>query len=265
MNSGTAVLGALSGFGGKAKASAGVAIFAAITATASNQTIHNGLTVTVTMTAVDDKGVAFTSNVTSTTPYTVVYSPGVTFISNGTITTTFTAAQVIEILMISAATATDAKFSDFDSSQTWVLNAKNMGSTRYTNFGFNSYAKVGTKFYGLRSDGLYKLDGPTDAGTAIASKINLGKTDFGSSLLKSLVNCYIGSASNGAMVLKVVADGNTYYYTARDTSTTLQTQRIDVGRGFRASYFELELQNTAGGAFELATIEFTPIQLSRRI
>jgi hypothetical protein len=170
----------------------------------------------------------------------------------------------ISALMTSLANASNISFDD-GVLTAWVMNVANSGTSRYTGYGFNSFAKIGKDFYGVKADGLYKLTGVSDAGAAIAAAVNLGKSDFGTSRLKSITQAYFGVASNGFVVLKVVADGTTYYYTARDNSTTLGTQRADTGRGFRANYFELEVQNTAGGAFELSTIEFTPIPLSRRI
>lgn len=185
--------------------------------------------------------------------------------SSATASGTLVPQQVLQAILSSIAKSSSLSFDD-SAPMAWVINTKNSGTTRYNNYGFNSYAKIGQYYYGVKNDGIYRLNGASDAGTPIAASINFGKTDFGTSMLKSLTNCYIGVASSGAMVLKVVADGSTYYYTARGNSTNLETQRIDVGRGFRANYFELELQNpTAGGAFELASIEFTPIPLSRRI
>jgi hypothetical protein len=217
-----------------------------------------------------------------------VLSPDVTVFvimnSQGTVTALLTAQLLVDGLVNSVAlmsgTATpqltigavmtalaSARNLNFDDGQStvWVLNTKNDGTTRYENFGFNSFAKIGANYYGVKTDGLYRLEGATDAGAQIPAAVNLGKSDFGTSLQKSLDQCYVGVASNGAVVLKVVADGQTYLYTARSSSANLDTQRIDLGRGFKANFYELELQNSTGGAFELATVEFTPVPLSRRI
>ena len=170
----------------------------------------------------------------------------------------------IKAFMSAVASMANINFDDGTAS-VWVVNTKNDGTTRYSNYGFNSFAKIGAKYYGVMRNGLYLLDGPNDAGTPIPAAVNFGNSDFGTSKEKALQNCYIGVASNGAAVLKVVANGTTYYYTARNSSTTLETQRLDLGRGLRANYYELELQNSNGGAFELESIEFTPLPLSRRI
>lgn len=184
--------------------------------------------------------------------------------SNAVASGAFTPQMTLQAVMTAVASMTSMNADD-GSATVWVVNTKNGGTTRYANFPFNSFAKIGASYYGVKRDGLYKLDGPSDAGAPIAAAVNLGNNNFDTSKEKSLSNCYLGVASNGAVVLKVVANGQTYYYTARNSSTVLETQRIDLGKGLRANYFELELQNYNGGAFELESIEFTPIPLSRRI
>ena len=184
--------------------------------------------------------------------------------SSGVVSGAVTPQLTVQAVMTALANASNLVF-DEGSPTVWALNTKNAGTTRYNNFAFNSFAKINGSYYGVKKDGIYKLTGANDAGSAIAAAVNFGKTDFGTSRLKSLTQCYVGVASTGAVVLKVIADGQTYIYTARDSSTALGTQRVDLGRGFRANYFDLELQNSNGGAFDLASIEFTPIPLSRRI
>jgi hypothetical protein len=184
--------------------------------------------------------------------------------SNATINDTQTTTQVLQAAMLSLARGGSLSLNDTGYT-VWAMTTTNSGTTRYKNFDFTSFAKIGTKYYGVRRDGLYLLDGPADAGTLIDASVNFGKTDFDTTLKKSLTQCYVGVASSNTVVLKVVADGTTYYYTARNSSSALAEHRIDLGRGFRANYFELELQNLNGSAFELADIEFTPIPLSRRI
>ena len=42
-------------------------------------------------------------------------------------------------------------------------------------------------------------------------------------------------------------------------------QRIDTGKGLRANWLEFELYNADGEDFELASVEFAAVPLSRRI
>ena len=150
-------------------------------------------------------------------------------------------------------------------SQVWALNTTTQASSMYEGYDFNSFGLLGGHYYGCKGDGLYRLEGADDAGTPIRASINFGLKDFGKSELKGITNAYIGVASDGAMVLKVSANGDDYFYSARANDTHRKTQRFDVGKGLRANYFELELLNTDGCDFDLSSIEFAAVTLSRRI
>lgn len=147
----------------------------------------------------------------------------------------------------------------------WVVNAETSGSTRYENFGFNSFAKRGEEYLACKPDGIYTLVGDTDAGVPIQAMASFGKQDFGTSVLKRVSNIYVGTSSGGKLYIKVLCDGQDYLYAARDASGTLETQRFDLGKGLRANFLEFELYNASGDDFELANIEFVALPLSRRI
>lgn len=148
---------------------------------------------------------------------------------------------------------------------TWALNLENNGSTRYEGFDFNSFAMVGDAYYGCKPDGVYVLDGEDDAGDAIQAMVSFGKQDFGTSALKRISNAYVGVSSTGKLVLRVIAEGATYDYVARDADEQLQTQRFDTGRGLRVNQLGFELYNQNGDDFELSTIEFAVLPTARRV
>lgn len=147
----------------------------------------------------------------------------------------------------------------------WAMNTQIGGSTRYENFPFNSLAKLNGKYYGASSEGLFLLDGRDDDGAPVAASIDFGNLNFGTMLRKALPYVYIGMASDSRVVLKVVADGQTYFYDLRDSDETLKPQRFELGRGLRASYYGLSLISEEGALFEVADIEFTPVTLNRRL
>lgn len=138
------------------------------------------------------------------------------------------------------------------------------GTTRYTNYGFNSFAQFDGAHYGAKADGIYLLQGRTDAGQKVNASIDFGKTNFGSPMLKALPYCYLGVASDGKLLLKVTADKQTYVYSLTASSEELKNQRFEPGRGLRAAYFRLVLESD-GDVFDLASIEFFPVELSRRL
>lgn len=147
----------------------------------------------------------------------------------------------------------------------WAMNVDLAESTRYTNYGFNSFAKVGGSYYGAKSDGIYLLNGRDDGDDDVEALVNFGNMAFGMLERKSLPHVYAGVASDGRLLLKVTAEGQTYYYQARGQSTDLKTHRFDLGRGLKATHYEIELMNDGGSLFDLSTIEFQPVKLSRRL
>ena len=149
--------------------------------------------------------------------------------------------------------------------ETLALNLENGGTTRYEGFDFNSYAKIGPSYFGCKADGIYQLDGDTDAGAPIRSMVSFGKQSFGTSALKRITNAYVGVSGQGRLFLKVLAEGREYTYAQRGYDEHLQVQRFDTGKGMRVSWLEFELYNADGEDFELASVEFAVVPMNRRI
>lgn len=170
----------------------------------------------------------------------------------------------LKALLVSSATGAAVETQPLPDA-VWVLNTETSASTRYEDFDFNSFAKIDGHYYGCRSDGIYELDGDTDAGQPVQAMVSFGKQDFGTTALKRVSNIYIGTSSGGKLFVKVLVEGEEYLYQARDGAEELQVQRFDLGRGLRANYLEFELYNADGDDFELASVEFAAVPLTRRI
>lgn len=152
-----------------------------------------------------------------------------------------------------------------ETSEVWVVNDETGASTTYEGYAFNSFAKYQGKYLGVKTDGVYLLEGNTDAGALVRSSVSFGKQDFGTITEKSVPNCYLGVASDGNLILKVSGNGETYFYKSVRHDDFLRTQRIKLGRGHRANYLTFELFNENGADFEMASVSFEAISLSRRI
>jgi hypothetical protein len=149
--------------------------------------------------------------------------------------------------------------------EVWVVNDESGASTSYEGYGFNSFCKFKNKYYGAKADGVFLLEGDTDHGALVRSAISLGKQDFGTSIQKAVPSCYIGVASSGDVFLKVIANDTPYLYKTVRSDSYLKTQRIQLGKGLKANYLTFELYNETGADFELSSVEFEVVQLSRRI
>lgn len=147
----------------------------------------------------------------------------------------------------------------------WVVNWDSQASAKYENYNFTSFAKIGQYHYGVKPDGIYLLEGDDDEGSPIHASVSFGKLDFGSMFKKRVPYAYMGVSSTGQMFLKVTANNETYTYAARRADDDLRAQRVDLGRGLSATYLEFELYNSNGADFELGSVEFSFIPLTRKI
>jgi hypothetical protein len=152
-----------------------------------------------------------------------------------------------------------------EDAQVWVLNMDSQAVSTYEGFGFNSFAKFDGAYFGCKDDGVFTLEGNTDAGALIRASVNYGKLDFGSNFQKQPVQAYLGVSSTGVMYVKVTVGGVAYTYAARSSSATLATHRVDFGKGLKANYIQFEVYNKNGGDFELDSVEFKYVELTRRI
>lgn len=140
----------------------------------------------------------------------------------------------------------------------YCLNLETEAVTTYDDFAFTSIHRG----YGTKADGLYSFV----SGADIDARISLGRLSFSTENLKHMPSCYLGVASETPMRLRVLtADGDDYTYDARSSDTNLRTQRIDVGRGLRSNWMEIEVYNSQGAPFVLAEVRFAPYVSKRRI
>lgn len=153
----------------------------------------------------------------------------------------------------------------------WVLNTESKGLSRYTNYPFNSFMRVGRAYYGVTSTGLYKLSGDDDAGTPIAAKLRLGMSDLGTRKLKRLPEGYIGYTSDGTLLLQVIfsdeatGEKNGAYYTLPPRAAgNVRENRWKVGKGLKSVDWDFEITNVDGADFDLQSIQWRPIILDRR-
>jgi len=153
-----------------------------------------------------------------------------------------------------------------------VMNTQNQAVTEYGNFDFNSMAYLGgNKYYGAKADGIHELDGSDDAGSQIDALLSTHLMNFGSQEWKRVERAYLGLRNDGPMVLKtIVRDDATgerkeYWYELTETSEAARIERIKVGKGLKSHLWQFELHNNEGSDFDLDSLEFVPIVLSRRV
>lgn len=146
---------------------------------------------------------------------------------------------------------------------TWAMNTQTASVTEYSNYNFNSFAKLGRHYVGASSSGIYTLDGSTDAGTSVIARIKSGFAQFSNSKFSSFKAVYLGVRGEGNFILRVVdGEGKSYDYAVATRNT--RSTKVHMGKGLRARYFSFELIST-GQDFDLDTVEFVPITETRRV
>ena len=209
--------------------------------------------------------VTMTSNGVITTSMVTSALVSAQMVSQASLGSTFAIKQVLQVVMTSIGESVGS-LDDLDTDhETWVINIDTPASTTYTNYGFNSFAFSGGRYYGAGPDGIFQLDGDTDAGAPIRAYMHLGKRDFGTRTKKTIYNAYVGMSASGNLFIKLLTDVGNFIYRVRDFDPALQQQRFTFGKGLRSNYVEIELFNENGADFELDTVQFIVADLTRNI
>jgi hypothetical protein len=173
---------------------------------------------------------------------------------------------LVEAIRNSLVFIQDLKLPDQDNYTGWVLNPENFAVSTYTNFNFNSFTKFNDEYYAASPTGLYRLEGSTDQGEYIISRIQTAAMQFGTSNLKNVSQCYLGVSQDSKIILKAAVDGKaTAFYELKVSSNNLSTQRVKLGRGLIGRYFQFEIITKDNNELDLESIEFYPVVLSRKV
>lgn len=153
----------------------------------------------------------------------------------------------------------------------WTVNTESSGVTTYTDFPFNSFAMIGDRYFGMTSVGVHALEADDDDGVPIAARLRVGLTDMGTRLLKGVTEAYIGFTSGNKLLLRTITPNPStgvreaaHYEMKSVGNATLAPQRFETGRGVKAVDWDFELENVDGADFDLYSVEFLPVKMSRR-
>lgn len=209
------------------------------------------------MTLIDQ--VATTETVTPFLSALVVVDESITAID------TLTAPGVLNNLLSDALSFTLTFFDGEEAYVGWVMNAANYGVTQYSNYAFNSFAKVGGTYLAANSAGLFKLEGDDDAGVSIDALVKTGRVDVGNGSQTRIEKAYLGCKSDGKMLLKTITGDNIErWYTSTNPRSGSDTLKFTLGKGVKTRYWQFELANIDGQDFDIGDIELLPVVLTRR-
>lgn len=153
---------------------------------------------------------------------------------------------------------------DNESYTGWVMNATNIGVSNYSDYNFNSVAKIGNNYYGASQTGIYKLTGTDDAVTVWKAKT--GAMTIAGSNKSRVPEAFIGVANNGRIVFKTITGKQEErWYELRSSKAEMDVRRVKMGRGVTSHYWQFSLENIDGTDTDLDYIELRPVKLTRRV
>lgn len=177
--------------------------------------------------------------------------------------TTASANLVLETILASGLSISDYTSRARNEALQYATNIATGAVTRYSGFGFNSFARVGTELWATRPDGLYKIGGETDNGDLLSYLIDFAADDQGTARTKRLENIFFGIATDGRTYARLKDDfgrEQTYRLIQRDSSEA----RIETAKGASSRFWHLRLEGEQATYAEIDNIEWVAATGSRR-
>lgn len=161
---------------------------------------------------------------------------------------------------------------DGDEHIAYVINTDTKAVSTYSRYPFNSFAKVGGRYYGMTEDGIRELEGESDAGSPINWRLRLAMTNLGRGSMKRMQSAYLGYCSNGALRLQVIVsnpktgkkDAHFYKLDAQPAEAP-QEARLKIGQGLKTVYWGFGLEAIDGASFQADLLELYPIVLDTKM
>lgn len=140
----------------------------------------------------------------------------------------------------------DAVPSERSMGQAWTANADTWAMSRYAPYTFEALAVIDGVAYGMAADGVYALNGDSEA---ISGSIQTGKLDIGRGGLVHPLGAYLEYELNGTAQMDVTTtqsgQAETYTYDLpAESAGELTNGRFVFGRGLRGRHFSFALRIT---------------------
>lgn len=140
----------------------------------------------------------------------------------------------------------------------WLLNVRNGGLTRITNFPFTQFATVGNKTYAIGPNGLYLLGGEEDNGEPIKWQFETGLDDLGKPGTKHIPYLYLDGIIDGVIQIVLIDDRNRefgYQYNTKQRGAVHLPHRRKLGNGIRTRSMAFRISSDTGAYIELDSLE----------
>ena len=145
----------------------------------------------------------------------------------------------------------------------WAYNLNTGAPAFYEGFNFNSFAKVGDRYFGVNAAGLFVLSGDADDTLPINALVATGtRGDKGIYRVEAV---YAGARSDAPMNLTCRVEGAEHTYTFRSAPGNMAPTRVTPGKGLCGRYWQFEVANQGGADFELDALEILPAVATRKL
>ena len=146
------------------------------------------------------------------------------------------------------------------------INLSNLAVTQFCNYNFNSFCRIGDKYFGASNSGIFELTGEDDTGTSIEAFFELLVSDFGISNVKRIRKLYIGYETKSDLIVTVKDnDDNERTYTLSYLDYDRQNgSQVNIGRDGLGRYWQVRIDNTSGCYFAIDSIELLLTVLGRK-
>ncbi|MFA5976498.1 MAG: hypothetical protein WC859_10105 [Elusimicrobiota bacterium] len=141
----------------------------------------------------------------------------------------------------------------------WAFNLNTGAPSFYEGFKFNSFARVGSNYYGCSDTGIYLLGGDLDAAAEIDATVTTGYSDlstekFDGGQIKHVTTAYLDARSVSPMTITCRTEGQEYTYTFDTDRINMASARAEIGKGLKGTLWQFELKNVAGADFEATSL-----------
>lgn len=178
---------------------------------------------------------------------------------------TFTLESTIELMIRDGLAVYSNVSTARETALQYAVNVLTGALTTYQNFGFTGFARIGNETYGIKPDGLYRLEGETDDGEMLRALIDFGADDYGVKNTKRLSSAYAGITTDGRVYFRITGDdGEERVYTLAGESPEFRTPD-GVAKGIAARHWRLRLEVEDASFADLDNIEVEVGVSSRRI
>ena len=142
----------------------------------------------------------------------------------------------------------------------------NLAHTVYSNYNFNSYFNIGTRFFGVTSTGVYEITGKTDNAAEIASEVTLPISMFDTQEKKSCSDAILYMRADGDVEVVAIVNEQEQregFIINFDDKEGLHRRRVKIPKGLNGTTWGFKIRSVSGSSFGVNNFEAFLSKLQR--